>query len=105
MNRLQNILRMLFFLLAMGLIFYLNEKTGVNLGTVAKFKYETLHKVNSDSLDNKARLDLLVQETTKLNDQIKEDSSHAQDMIYYLMGVVCLFVVSELIFYGRRKKV
>ena len=105
MNRTRNIFRGLFFLLAVLLLIHLNRKTDVNLGVIAKFKYETLNKIKSDTLGSKAKLDLLVQETTKLNEQISQDSSHAQDVLYYLMGVVALFIGSELIFSIKAKRI
>ncbi|AYB32368.1 hypothetical protein D4L85_18115 [Chryseolinea soli] len=105
MNRIRNILRAFFLLLTISLLFYLNKRTDLNVGAIAKFKYETLNKIQSDSLDSKDKFDLLVQETEKFNEQISEDSSRALKVIYLLIGVVILFIVSELMFTVMKKGV
>ncbi|SHH61044.1 hypothetical protein SAMN04488109_4613 [Chryseolinea serpens] len=98
MYRTRYILRALFLLLTVSLLYYLNKRTDLNLGAIAKFKYETLNKIQSDSLDSKNKLDVLIHETEKFNEQINEDSSRTLKVIYLLIGVVTLFMVSELIF-------
>jgi hypothetical protein len=104
MNRTRYILRALFLFLVVSLLFYLNKRANLNLGAIAKFKYETLNKIQSDSLDSKDKLDVMIQETEKFNEQINEDSSRALNAIYSLIGVVTLFIVSELIFATIKKR-
>jgi len=104
MKRVKYILRGLFFILTVLLLSYLNSKTGVNLKSIAKFKLETLQKIQSDSLENKDKVMRLVHETTQLNKQISEDSSHAREAINYLILVVLLFCISELVFVVMKKR-
>ncbi|MEO8474845.1 MAG: hypothetical protein ABI477_21770 [Chryseolinea sp.] len=94
----RHILRGIFVVLTIILLVYLNNKTGVNLKTVARFKVETFNKVQADSLDNKAKLRLLIDETTKFSGQIDTDTSHASAVITYLIDIVVLFIASEIIF-------
>jgi len=104
MNRTQYLLRGFFFLLTILLLYYLNNKAGINLKTISKFKLETLNKIQSDSLGSKDKLDVLVRDTTAFNKQIDEDSSHARELISYLIIVVVLFGTSELIFATIKRK-
>jgi hypothetical protein len=104
MKRTRFFTRIFFLLLVVSILFYLNRKSGVNLDTITRFKLETMNKMQADSLDTKHKFDLLVKETTKFNEKINEDSSHAQEVINFLIGLVIIFIISELFFLhkGRR---
>ena len=103
MKRVKYSLRGLLLLLTILLLVYMNRKSGVNLDTIARFKIEAFNKVQTDSLNNKDKVDMLVKETTKLSGQINEDSS-AREVIYYLIGIVGLFIASELVFFIMERK-
>jgi hypothetical protein len=98
MKRTRFLTRIFFLLLIISVLFYLNRKSGVNLDTITRFKLETMNKMQADSLDTKHKFDLLVKETTKFNEKINEDSSHAQEAINFLIGLVIIFIISELFF-------
>jgi len=54
-----------------------------------------IEKIQTDSLDSKHKLDLLVKETTKFID----DSSHVREGIHYLVGLLVLWAAIELGFF------
>lgn len=87
------------------LLVYLGKKPGVNLQTIAQFKYETLTKVKSDSLDTRARLDTLIHQTNAFSNRISEDASHARAAIGLLVGILMLFIGSEIFFHYRTKQI
>lgn len=71
---------------------YLNKKTDDNTGTIVEFKFKMIEKIRTDSLDNKQKLNLLLNETTKYI----EGSTHVREGIQHLMGLLGLWVVIEL---------
>lgn len=106
MNRTRSIFRLVFFLLTVLLVVYLNKKTDDNTETIVEFKFKMIEKIRTDSLDSRHKLELLLNETTKFID----DSSHVKGGIHYLMNLLGLWVVVELGFlilekrsYGRQE--
>jgi hypothetical protein len=108
MNLTRTIIRGLLSALAILILIYLNVKTRDNIGLVAEFKFETFDKmmdnIKSDSLYMKQRLGILHNETTRFTGQILEDTSHVREGIHYLMGVLGLFITSELGFFLIKRK-
>lgn len=100
MNRAKYIFRIIFFLLTVLLLVRLNRKTDDTVVTIAKFKFNTIEKLRTDSLDSKHKLDLLLNETTKFI----ENSSHVRKEIHYLTGLLTLLIVVELGFLIREKR-
>ena len=100
MNRARYICRIVFFLLAVLLLIYLNKKTDDNTATIAEFKFKTIEKIRTDSLDTKHKLDLLVDDTTKFID----GSTHVRKGIHYLMGLLALWGVVEFGFLILERK-
>jgi len=100
MIRAKYISRLIFFLLAVFLLVYLNRKTNDDTVTVAEFKFKMFEKIQKDSLDSKRKLDQLVNETTKFID----DSSRVREGIHYLTGLFGLLVAVELGFFIFEKK-
>jgi regulatory protein YycI of two-component signal transduction system YycFG len=100
MNRTKYIIRIIFVLLTVFLLIYLNRKTDNNTESIAEFKLKMIEKIRTDSLDSKNKLDLLVNETTKFVD----DSSHVREGIHYLMRMLGLWVVIELVFLLLEKR-
>ena len=106
MNRTKYIIRIIFVLLTVFLLIYLNKKTDNNTESIAEFKLKMIEKIRTDSLDSKSKVDLLINETTKFID----DSSHVTKGIHYLMRLLGLWIVVELVFllveksnYGRQE--
>jgi hypothetical protein len=62
--------------------------------SIVEFKYKTFKKIETDSLDPKRKLDLLVNETTNFID----DSTRVKKGIHYLTILFGLLVVAELCF-------
>jgi hypothetical protein len=44
----------------------LNRKTEHSMGKIAKFKLDTFNKIKTDTLDAEHKLDLVIDETTKI---------------------------------------
>jgi hypothetical protein len=97
MNRIRNVLRLLFVVTAIFLLIYINRKANDNSLSVAEFKFKMYQKISKDSLDSKGKLNLLVEETSKYID----DSSRVQKGIHYLTALFALLIVSEFIFLVR----
>ena len=74
-------------------------KTEKSIGLITKFKFETLERIKTDSLDTTYKLDLLDNITDKFSGQILENSSHVREAIQYLIGVIGLYVAIELVFF------
>jgi hypothetical protein len=92
MKRAKYIFRAVFFVLAVLLLIDLNRKTDNNVQTIADFKFKTIEKLRTDSLDAKHKADLLLKETTKFID----NSSHVRNGIHYLLALLGLWVAVEL---------
>ena len=92
MNKARWIFRFLFFLLTVTLLVYINRKSNDSTMSIVEFKYKTFKKIETDSLDTKRKLDLLVNETTKFID----DSTRVRKGIRYLTLLFGLLVVVEL---------
>ncbi|HEX5169287.1 MAG TPA: hypothetical protein VFW11_08935 [Cyclobacteriaceae bacterium] len=105
MNRTKYILRGTLLLLIFLLLINLYTKNNDNLARIAKFKLETLNKIQNDSLDTEHKFDLLDNETTKFNKQFIEDSPNVKKGLRYLIGAVGLLIAVELGFFitGRRR--
>lgn len=100
MNRTKYIFRVIFILLTVFLLVYLNRKTDNNTESIAEFKLKMIEKIRTDSLDSKHKLDLLLNETTKFVD----DSSHVRKGMLYLMRLLGLWVVIEGVFLVLEKR-
>jgi hypothetical protein len=97
MKNARNIFRIIFLLLAIVLLVFLNGKTSDNTESIAEFKFKMYQKISKDSLDSEGKLNLLVNETSKYID----DSSRVQKGIHYLTGLFVLLIVSELFFLAK----
>src|SRR5687768_12867009 len=100
MNKTRNILRLIFLLVAIALLVYLNGKSNDNTQTVAEFKLKTYHEIKKDSLDSREKLDLLVNGTETFVD----GSSRVRSGIRYLTLLFGLLVVVELTFLILNKR-
>ena len=100
MTRTKYIFRAVFILLAVFLLVDLNKKTDDHIGSIAEFKFKTLEKIRTDSLDAKHKLDLVLKDTAKFVD----NSSHVRKSIHYLLGLLGLWVIVELIFFLLLKR-
>lgn len=100
MIRVRSTIRIVFLALAVLLLVNLNRKTNDKAGTIANFKYKMIEKLQTDSLNSKQKLDVLVNETTKFMD----DSAHVRNGIRYLMALLGLFVATELGFLLVQKR-
>jgi hypothetical protein len=100
MNRVRNATRVVFLLLAVVLIVYLNKKTDDNTRSVVEFKFNMLQNIRADSLDSRQKLDMVRRETTKFID----GSSHVRRGLDYLMGLLALAIVVELGFLVLKKR-
>jgi hypothetical protein len=94
MHRARNIFRLIFLLLAIYLLVYINQKTADHSLSVAEFKVKMYQKINTDSLNTKDKVDLLVNETSKFVDE----SSRVRKGTQYLSALFGLLVVAELVF-------
>lgn len=104
MNRIKYILRGTLLLLIVLMAINLYRKTEDNMSRIARFKLETLNKINTDSLDTKQKLDLLVSETTEFNKQFIDNSPRVKDGIRYLIGAVVLLIIVELSFFITERR-
>ncbi len=104
MNRTKYILRGVLLLLVVLLLINLYRKTDSNLARIAKFKLDTFNNVKADSLDTEHKFDLLVDETTKFNKQLNEDSPQIREALRYLFGAVGLLIAAELGFFISKGK-
>lgn len=94
MNRIKYIVRAVFLLVAIVLLADLNRKTDDSAQSVAEFKIKTFEKIRKDSLDNRHKAEMLMDETTKFMD----NSSHVKKRISYLMTLLGLYVIVEIVF-------
>ena len=104
MNRTKYIVRGALLLLIVLLLINLTRKTD-DMARIAKFKFELLNKIKADSLDAEKKIDLLVNENAKFNEQIMTDSPHIRNGLRYLFAAVGLLIAVELVFFisrGRR---
>ena len=104
MNRTKYTLRGTLLLLIVFMLINLYRTTEDNLAGIAKFKFETLKKFRTDSLDKEQKFDLLVEETTKFKKQFIEDSPHVRDGFRYLFGAVGLLIAVELGFFITERR-
>ena len=65
-----------------------------------EFKYKTFKKIETDSLDTKRKVELLVNETTKFID----NSSRVRNGVRYLTLLFVLQIIAELVFLILSKK-
>ena len=100
MNRIRYISRSIFFLAAVLLLVYINRKTDESTQSIAEFKFKMFQKIQTDSLDSKHKLTLLVDETTKFID----DSSRVKKGINYLTLLFALLIVVEFVFLVLAKR-
>lgn len=100
MNRTRNILRIVFIFLAAILLIYINRKSNDNTMSIVEFKYKTFKKIETDSLDTKRKVELLVNETTKFID----NSSRVRNGVRYLTLLFVLQIIAELVFLILSKK-
>jgi hypothetical protein len=100
MNRTRWIFRLVLFLVAILLLVYINRKSNDNTTTIVEFKYKTFKKLETDSLDTKRKLDLMIDETTKFID----NSSQVKKGIRYLTLLFGVAVAIELVFLTVTKR-
>jgi hypothetical protein len=101
MNRTRNIFRVIFLVVAVILLIYINRKSNDNTMSIAEFKYKTYKKIQTDSLDSKQKVDLLINETSKFID----DSSRVRTGVQYLSLLFVLLFIAEIVFLILSKKV
>jgi len=99
MNRTKYILRGSLLLLIILLLINLYRKSEDNITRIAKFKFEALNKIKTDSLDAEHKIDLLINETKKFDKQFIESSPRVRNGIRYLIGVVGLLIAFEFGFF------
>ncbi len=105
MHRTKYILRASLLLLIVFLLINLYKKTDDNIAQIAKFKLETLSKIKTDSLDTERKLNVLIKETAKFNEQFIEKSPEVKGALSYLIGAVGLLISFELGFFiAERRK-
>ncbi len=104
MHRTKYILRASLLLLIVFLLINLYRKTDDNIAQIAKFKLETLNKIKTDSLDTERKLDVLIKETAKFNEQFIEKSPEVKGALRYVMGTVGLLIALELGFFIAERK-
>lgn len=104
MNRTRYIIRGFILILIVFLIVNLYRKTESNISRIARFKFDMLDKVKTDSLDTEHKLELLVDETTRFNKQLNDDSPQIREGLRYLMGAVGLLIAVELWFYISKRR-
>ena len=101
-------IRVILLLWTILLLIYLNIKTADNIELVAKFEFENfdylINSIKSDTTYRELKLHSLENETTKFTRQIREDTSYIREGIFYLIGALGLFLVSELSFFIHDKK-
>jgi YbbR domain-containing protein len=95
MKKTKYIFRLIAFLLAAFLLVFINRKTHDTTESVAEFKIKMLQKIQTDSLDSKDKLDLVVSETTKFVD----GSSRVRLGTRYLTLLFVIVVVAEGVFF------
>lgn len=94
MSRTRNVLRVVFFILAVLLLVYVNRKPDNKTESVIEFKLKMIEKIKTDSLDSKQKAELLINETTEFMD----DSSHVRKGSRYLLTLFGLWIAVELAF-------
>jgi hypothetical protein len=100
MNRTRNITRIVFLVLAVILLVYINRKPNESSMSIAEFKYKTYKKIEGDSLDAKRKVQLLVNETSKFID----NSSRVRNGVRYLTLLFVLLIIAEFAFLILSKK-
>lgn len=100
MNRTRSILRILFFLLAIATLVHLARKTDEQAKTVVEFKYEMFKKVQTDSLDSKHKLDMMLRETNRFMDS----SSYVKNGVHKLMMLFAIWALTEFGFVILKKR-
>jgi hypothetical protein len=94
MHRTRLIVRIILILLTVFVIVFLNGKTEGDTKSIVEFKVKMYEKLKTDSLDSKAKVDLLFNETTKFVD----DSSRLKRGLNYLTAILTLMIIAELVF-------
>jgi hypothetical protein len=100
MKKARNISRISFLILTVILLVYINNKSNDHTLSIVEFKYNTYKKLNTDSLDNKQKLDIILKDTTEFID----DSSRVKAGVNYLTLLFILLIVSEFFFLITTKK-
>ena len=106
MKKAKYILRVIFLLLTVLLLISLNRNADDRTESVAEFKIKIIQKLRMDSLDNRHKVDILLNETTKFLDSL----SRARTQIDYLMLLFGFWGAVEFVFlilvnrnYGRQE--
>jgi hypothetical protein len=100
MSRARWIFRLVLALAAVLLLVYINRKSNDNTATITEFKFKMYKKLQTDSLDTKRKLNLIIDETTNFID----DSARVKTGINYLTLVLGLAVVAEVVFLMLTKR-
>jgi hypothetical protein len=90
-------------LLIILLLNNLNRKTNT-FERVARFKLETLKKINTDSLNAEGKLDFVVDETTKFSEKMVKEPPSIRQSVRQLIRVVSLLIIMEFIFFIAKKR-
>ena len=104
MTRIKYIIRALLLVFLIAQLAYLNRQTDNALGKIARVKYETLKKANSDSLDTDRKLKLIVKETEEFNNRMVQDSPYIRTGMQRIFGIVTLIVLAEIGMFIARKR-
>jgi hypothetical protein len=102
-NRTKYIIRGALLLLIVLLLINLTRKTD-DMAKIAKFKFELLNKIKADSLDAEKKIELLVNENAKFNEQVMTDSPHIRSGLRYLFAAVGLLIAVEFGFFISRRR-
>lgn len=102
-NRTQYIVRGALLLLIVLLLINLTRKTD-DMARIARFKFELLNKIKADSLDAEKKVELLVNENTRFNEQIMADSPHIRNGLRYVFTAIGLLIAAELGFFISKRR-
>lgn len=86
------------------IVIYLKIKTDDNIELTAKFEFETLDKIKTDSLDIGLKFDVLNQEAAELNGRILNGSLLVREAITYLLVIIGLLIAIEVSFFIIEKR-
>ena len=99
MKRTKFVVRIIFFLLMLVALVYINRKPAGGK-SIAEFKLKMIEQIRKDSLDTSGKADMVVNETAKFMD----DSTSVKKASQLLLGVMIVWAILEVGFFVRSKR-
>ena len=98
------ILRVIFIILIVLQLAKLNRKTDDNAKSIAEFKFDMLKKAQTDSLNSRAKVEMILNETTKFVDGSENVKNGFRDFVRLLIAWAIIETTFSIIEKRNSKK-